>query len=357
MGREWLLPAAVAGATLIVLVACADGEGPETVVPPAIAATVDVPEPVIEEGPEGTPAPIIREKAVTSPDLRERRIAQAGEALSAWESNEGPLPTWELPDDIALLVNVAQPYQWESSPAVNGLMRIYWRYGAIVRETLLFPDNIYNWATVDGTFELSAFYPSDSLLGLRVCVEKPCIDLDRSRDDEPLGRHDYYESWDGGVTWKKVVTPMPSTASSDLRISNGLILLPVWDVSPYRGVDLREAAPMGDYRLDGEYDWPTIRDLQTGEERPVRLHRDVLMPGETLNPIAVQRGPFLRVVDVGDCLPVLSDQSLDAEELACAAERVLLTDLGEASEVDGITWHRVRTPSGIEGWADGRWLE
>ena len=63
------------------------------------------------------------------------------------------------------------------------------------------------------------------------------------------------------------------------------------------------------------------------------------------------------MVDVKDCLPIRTEPSSSSEELVCTAERVLLTDLAEVSEVDGITRHSVRPPAGIEGWADGRYLE
>ena len=39
------------------------------------------------------------------------------------------------------------------------------------------------------------------------------------------------------------------------------------------------------------------------------------------------------------------------------AERVLLTDLGDVITDEGMTWHRVKTPAGVVGWADGRYLE
>ena len=74
-------------------------------------------------------------------------------------------------------------------------------------------------------------------------------------------------------------------------------------------------------------------------------------------PSPSNHGPFLQVTGVEGCLPIRAEASPDAGELACMAERVLLTDLGEASELDGSIWHRVRTPLGIEGWADGSWLE
>ena len=144
-----------------------------------------------------------------------------------------------------------------------------------------------------------------------------------------------------------------------LSLGDGRLLLP-WHWVEYQPEELigPQGAAMGWVAGNAPQNWPTIRDPETGEQWPIRLPYDVLSLGDFFpRHIAVQRGPFLRVVDVGDCLPVVAAPSLDAGELACAAERVLLTDLGEVSEVDGTTWHRVRTPSGIEGWADGRWLE
>ena len=103
--------------------------------------------------------------------------------------------------------------------------------------------------------------------------------------------------------------------------------------------------------------WPTIYDTGSG------LIQALALPGvwyfeEEFSPfVGLQYGPFLQVSGVDDCLPIRAEASADGEELACATERVLLTDLAETSEMDGATWHRVRTPAGIEGWADGRYLE
>ena len=57
------------------------------------------------------------------------------------------------------------------------------------------------------------------------------------------------------------------------------------------------------------------------------------------------------------CLQGRAEASPDTEELACVAERVLLQDQGDTATDDGVTWRNVRTPAGIEGWADGRYLE
>jgi hypothetical protein len=50
-------------------------------------------------------------------------------------------------------------------------------------------------------------------------------------------------------------------------------------------------------------------------------------------------------------------QSGRLECAACEAEGVTLSDLLERLVVEGITWARVRTPTGIEGWASSQYLE
>ena len=128
---------------------------------------------------------------------------------------------------------------------------------------------------------------------------------------------------------------------------------------------------------------PTYIDQETGEKRliqvpshlvppdyggPLRLVRSdgveelssssAVYTAQALQLVGVQYGPFLRVVDVGEnCLSIRAEPNTDAEVLACVAERVLLTDLDEAMGLDGTTWRRARTPAGIEGWSDSRYLE
>ena len=108
--------------------------------------------------------------------------------------------------------------------------------------------------------------------------------------------------------------------------------------------DLRQDYLPGDQRPDGPPWDPSYSNFFS-------YHVDVSIP------LAIQHGPFLRVTDVDDCLPILAEPSSSSEELACAAERVLLTDLGDVVTDDGLTWHRTRTPAGIEGWADTAYLE
>lgn len=71
----------------------------------------------------------------------------------------------------------------------------------------------------------------------------------------------------------------------------------------------------------------------------------------------VQRGPFARVVNTGSCLNIRDAPSLDSNVLTCATDGVLLRDQGETAETDGVTWARVVTPVGVEGWAATVYLE
>lgn len=142
-------------------------------------------------------------------------------------------------------------------------------------------------------------------------------DAEKLRD---LSERAAFESTDGGVTWERI----PGTA----RFGTGDVTLTL----------------------------PDGRWLVTGGNWPLDVPDEVLKD-HSFSPIALQIGPFLQVANADGCLPILSEPSHDSEEFACMAERVLLTDLVDATEADGTTWHSVRTPAGIEGWADGRHLE
>ena len=182
-----------------------------------------------------------------------------------------------------------------------------------------------------------------------------------------------YTEWLANMVWpssggiEELPDPPPAPESSSVYLDDGRecwLCLPLPDgrvlLSEYYDVEAL-IGPYGAAEGQSDYknqDWPTILDPETGEQWPVRLPRDVLKPGYALwLTLAIQRGPFLQVTGVDGCLPVLAEPSASSEELACMAERVLLTDLAEASEADGRTWHSVRTPAGVVGWADGRYLE
>ncbi len=106
---------------------------------------------------------------------------------------------------------------------------------------------------------------------------------------------------------------------------------------------------------------PALLDTSTGE---YRLITEEFVPNERpyfpygrARIRAVQIGPFARVVDTGSCLNVRAEPSLAAQALDCMADGVLLRDFGEMSEADGVTWVRVSTPAGVEGWASAKYLE
>jgi hypothetical protein len=71
---------------------------------------------------------------------------------------------------------------------------------------------------------------------------------------------------------------------------------------------------------------------------------------------AVVRGPFVRVSGTGSCLNVRGAPSTAAPVLACLADGVLLRDAGEARGEGGVTWLRVVTPAGADGWASAEFL-
>ncbi|MDD9994219.1 MAG: hypothetical protein OXS35_00520 [Dehalococcoidia bacterium] len=188
--------------------------------------------------------------------------------------------------------------------------------------------------------------------------------------DEPISslrpsvRANLYLTAEGEDVTELVLGPTNSCPKCHM-LPDGRGLVLGWDTAYYLDELMGGAAagyyddPRGYYGDGVPRPWLTIRDLETGEEWPIRLPPDVLtLDNLQFLPVAVQQGPFLRVADVGDvCLPIRADPSLGSEELTCVAERVLLTDLDDTSEVDDVTWRRVRIPAGVEGWVEERFLE
>jgi hypothetical protein len=102
---------------------------------------------------------------------------------------------------------------------------------------------------------------------------------------------------------------------------------------------------------------PAIFDLESGEARPIP-HPFLDQPRRfSYIVLAVLHGPFARVVNTGACLNVRAEPAIAADALTCAADGVLLRDTGETREVEGVTWCRVVTPAGVEGWASAQYLE
>jgi hypothetical protein len=103
---------------------------------------------------------------------------------------------------------------------------------------------------------------------------------------------------------------------------------------------------------------PALYDLDAGQLHPVKQpFHDPPFGGQRNHVQAVLHGPFARVVNTGACLNVRAEPAMTADALTCAADGVLLRDTGETREVGGVTWRRVLTPAGVEGWASSQYLE
>ena len=183
--------------------------------------------------------------------------------------------------------------------------------------------------------------------------------LNKHHSPRNYERHDLYLTTEG-EDLTELVLEQTDSCPKCLMLPDGRLLLPILSVS-YKADELvgPQGAAEGRAGMNGTLWWLTIRDPETGWQWPVRLPYNVLQAGNTLVPVAVQQGPFLRVVDMeGDCLPLMSDPSSESQELDCVAERVLLQDQGGGVITnEDITWRKVKTPAGIEGWADSRYLE
>ena len=395
----------VAILVVIALAACSGDEGPAAVEPPvesAIGATTTATtEPTGEAALPAVAATVeatiaaSSERAAAEP----RAIAEI-HAISPEEKypplepepRPGTLPTVEFPDDVALLASIVPgPFVAKDVfPRSLDLVRIYRQNdsivrgsdpdyvnvirGELVRETLFSAEDV-DQLPESGDYSIGADIDA-STLSMALCIEESCYlfgmpaggfwDLEHDLFPGPIA---LYESKDGGVTWGQVLPftmpelewkpPDSCRVMCQLPLPDGRLLL--WGLDRNYNADeligpegAAEGRPW--FGRDSLH-WPSIQDPETGEQWPILLPYEILRSGDLLLPLAVQQGPFLRVTGVDGCLPIRAEASAAAGELACMTERVLLTDLGEALGVDGVTWHRVRTPAGLEGWADGRYLE
>jgi len=380
---------------------------PETTAAPPVVETVDV------EASELEPIEIAMAGSGDNPSVLSLPDPVAIESEATPTPTQLTLPTVAFPDDIALLTEHYHVVP-KDGPLADDVERIYWRNGRLTRETII-PAIA---PVADGGYNLHMVFRPDGFSAIMtVCLAGYCASHLGLFDDEPPGHTALYESQDGGITWEKLVafdlpwvatqflpagegetrlllrayrgffkdingnyTKRPADmvwTSSDgigelpapggeiegegclwcLKLPDGRLLL----TQDYKAEELigpRGAAEGRVVYFDIGLPWPTIRDPERGEQWPIWMPPDVLRAEESLWPLAIQQGPFLRVADdLEGCLPVLADPSPDAEELSCMAARVLLQDQGETSEIEGAAWHRVRTPAGIEGWADGRNLQ
>jgi hypothetical protein len=130
--------------------------------------------------------------------------------------------------------------------------------------------------------------------------------------------------------------------SNELIVANGLV--PTGAVTPYGQPIIEQNIPM-------------LIDLRNREKRPIAPFLNGVIPRSRNLATAIQQGPFARVINTeGTCLNIRAEPGSGAA-LDCAAEGVLLRDLREFADVAGVTWLRVATPAGLEGWASTQYLE
>ena len=352
---------------VLALAACSGGEGP-------LAA-----DPTVEPSPE--PVAVATEQAdmtgmteETSPMLAATDDAAAVDAASpeamatpsgieatppavaTHQPTTSPTFTLEFPNDVAMLASISPPpppNETEGWPRMEPA-RVYREGGdgEVVMETLfsaplpweqectdISPVDDSDLQTLVGQLpECSGYYilglnaklgldgePDVSSIIMSVCIKDPCTfhEVEDAENYGDLGKQAAFESTDGGVTWERI---------------------PGAGLSGTRTVALT---------------FPDGRWLVSGGNWPLDIPNEVLEGYHEFIPIALQIGPFLRVTGMGEgCLPIRADPSPDTEELACVAERVLLQDQGgDVITDDGVTWRKVKTPAGVVGWADGRYLE
>jgi|GEM_PF-1603332 len=104
---------------------------------------------------------------------------------------------------------------------------------------------------------------------------------------------------------------------------------------------------------------PMLMDLHTGEIQLLELYGPAFSDAYDLerNRVrAYEAGPYLRGTGAGDCLNVREQPSTSAPVVQCFADNVLLKNLNQEQQAGGITWKKVRTPTGKEGWASAEFL-
>jgi hypothetical protein len=106
---------------------------------------------------------------------------------------------------------------------------------------------------------------------------------------------------------------------------------------------------------------PAVIDLEAGTVHPIAgpFLDPPLMNGRN-QIIAVQQGPFARVVNTEDtCLNIRAEPS-GGQIIECVSEGVLLRHSGELEFLDSgtpPTWLKVTTPAGVQGWAALAYLD
>lgn len=109
--------------------------------------------------------------------------------------------------------------------------------------------------------------------------------------------------------------------------------------------------------------YPAVIDFATGQVQVLELYGPVgsdAYAGQRNYVRWVSSGRNFRVKATGDCLNVRESPSTGAKSLGCFVDGVLLGDVAGSDgeeQAGGITWWKVATPGGEQGWASSEFLE
>ncbi len=100
---------------------------------------------------------------------------------------------------------------------------------------------------------------------------------------------------------------------------------------------------------------PVQVDLLSGDASPIPhpfSDADFALPNRRNQVRVALQGPFARAEKPGACVNLYDSPSTSNTSAECIADRVLVRDIGETEQAEGVTWAHVMTPSGLLGWVD-----
>jgi hypothetical protein len=275
-----------------------------------------------------------------------------------FESTDGGI-TWKVVDVLnggvavrasthegLLLWDFAAPYD-EGYRLYHSGERVEPPAGATAGSPFTTAEGLLLWAAEDGRILRT---DGGEFLSLDLPPDAEIVDLLVEPGPAPVSVVTWFvEEGVGGAYYVSVLEP-----SGDLRHTyraSDLVLLGGWlGGLAYGNADVEPEqlpAPPPDPYLG----WlPVALDFDTGTVAPIV---DPFLERPSRNLVqAVLQGPFARVAGASSCLNVRVEPREDAEVRQCAADGVLLREIGESGR-----WVHVLTPNGTEGWTGMDYLE
>jgi len=210
-------------------------------------------------------------------------------------------------------------------------------------------DGTVGWRTDDGRLLSSAGDELLSVNGRLVAY--------RNSSFNPPGANAVVWSPDGSATTTSYLQVVDPNGKSSATYSLPEFVIPgVWASGSLAlgNVSLPEPSPLpsGGVSMTTV---PALIDLKDLAVKPVTgLFGDAAFPRGRNFVAATMAGPRARVADTGSCLNVRAEASATAAVVECAADGVLLENLGPASDP---AWLHVRTLAGNEGYASVDYLQ